>query len=322
MQKIKSLIIIILIVNCSSIYCQDWIKDTCEIKGPVKNLIYTSKTYYSTTDYEWQELTYEYNEERYMVRHNRSSSVFGTNYNSYYRVFDKSGTKCLVDYYIQDGDTASWKKLTYKKGKIVKSVLYNWGKYWNTTIYTYNEQGLLSGHVCTTADGWVHPESYNYDANGKIIYHEDISSTVKVLKYWKYDDRGLLIEEKYLDSNWAPRTTHYMDNDGYIDSSITVNNGKSAYTEDSYIHKFSYNEKGQLIEKIETEVDGTIVSKLNFTYNQYGDLETQVFYSSKHDKTYNYTLEYEYDHYGNWTSKITKVDGNLDQEETQKITYY
>jgi hypothetical protein len=304
-------------------YSHDWIKDTCEIKGPVKSLDYHSKNYVYPGKVEWEKNHYEYNEQRFMVKLDRSSSWSGENFNAYFRVFDNSGILCLIAYNLADGDTTSRTEFTYNtEGNAIESNYYTGGKYWNTTTYTHNDHGLLTHQSCKLANGNIFEESFQYDDNDKKVYHEDVSTNVTQLKYWIYNDLGYLMEEKNLDSNRAPRTTYYMSNEGDVDSTVKADNSKNVYTKDSYILRFTYNKAGREIENIKTDADENLVSKSTFTYNKMGYKKTQVYFNAKNDQTYNYTYQYQYDNYGNWTSKITKFDGKLFREETQIIKYY
>jgi hypothetical protein len=304
-------------------YTQDWLKDTCELNGNVKSVHYTSNSYWGNDRSEWEEDILEYNEQGYLVGRDRSSDWGGKHFNAYYRVYSHNGEQCLKEYYIQDQDTASLTKFFYNdKGQISSSKLYNWGRYWNTCTYTYNEQDLVVNQTNVTASGFTSEKDSKYDEDGRLIFHSYLSNTVKKFTYWTYDNKGLVLEEKYLDSNWASRTTHYMGNDSEPDSSVTEDFSKKAFTGNSYILKYGYNEMGQVISIIKTDVDGNLINKQTFTFNANGDRIKRVYYDAEKEKEWVNSYKYKYDSAGNWTKRTTTTYEEKSQVESRKIKYY
>jgi hypothetical protein len=308
---------------------QEYMTDTCHLKGAIKSINYEEQTYFSPDEIDTREtLHYVFNKQNRTVKIDRSLYIKfeGESFNSSIeRKFDNSGVRYSSEIYRQDNKVVSITDFIYDaNGHLIQSNYFhgNHKMKVNTTSYKYNELNQLIELKSVIESGEVFPEYFKYDELGNKIYHVDLSSTSRKYKIWTFNTKNLLTEEKYLDSNWTSRTTFYMNSDNKIDSSSVEDFSKNVYTAESYIYLYKYDDAGQLIEKIETTANGKIVLKRTYTNNSHGDPVNEVVFFFESNKTYTISYEYIYDDNMNWISKITKINGDLFKIESNKITYF
>ncbi|GAA0876461.1 hypothetical protein GCM10009118_28710 [Wandonia haliotis] len=313
----------------NNLSAQDFMTDTCHLKGAIKSIIYEEQTYFSPDEIETREtLHYVFNKQNRTVKIDRSLYLEfqGESFNSSIeRKFDNSGVRYSSEIFRQDHKVFSITDFIYDaNGQLIQSNYFheNHKMKVNTTSYKYNELNQLIELKSGIESGEVFTENFKYDELGNKIYHADLSSTSRKYKFWTFNTRNLLTEEKYLDSNWASRTTFYIDSDNKIDSRSVEDFSKNVYTEESYIYLYKYDDAGQLVEKIETTANGKIVLKRTYTNNSHGDPINEVVFFSESNKADTISYEYIYDDNMNWISKITKINGDLFKIESNKITYF
>lgn len=325
----KYISILFFLVYLNNLSAQEFMTDTCHLKGAIQSIIYEEQTYFSPDEIVTREtLHYVFNKQKRTVKIDRSLYIKfeGETYNSSFeRKYDDSGVSYSSEIYRQDNKVFSITDFIFDaSGHLIQSNYFH-GNHKikvNTTLYKYNEFNQLIELKSVIESGEVFPEYYKYDELGNKIYHAELSSTSRQYKFWTYNDKNLLTEEKYLDSNWASRTTFYISSDNNIDSSSFEDFSKNVYTAESYIYQYKYDEAGHLIEKLETTANGEIVIKRTYTNNAYGDPVTEIVFYAESNKTDTLSYEYEYDAKLNWISKITKFNGNLSRIESNKITYF
>lgn len=313
----------------NNLSAQDFMTDTCHLKGAIKSIIYEEQTYFSPDEIETREtLHYVFNKQNRTVKIDRSLYLEfqGESFNSSIeRKFDDSGVRYSSEIFRQDHKVFSITDFIYDaNGQLIQSNYFheNHKMKVNTTSYKYNELNQLIELKSGIESGEVFTENFKYDELGNKIYHADLSSTSRKYKFWTFNTRNLLTEEKYLDSNWASRTTFNMDSDNKIDSRSVEDFSKNVYTEESYIYLYKYDDAGLLVEKIETTANGKIVLKRTYTNNSHGDPVNEVVFFFESNKADTISYEYIYDDNMNWISKITKINGDLFKIESNKITYF
>lgn len=313
----------------NNLSAQDFMTDTCHLKGAIKSIIYEEQTYFSPDEIETREtLHYVFNKQNRTVKIDRSLYLEfqGESFNSSIeRKFDDSEVRYSSEIFRQDHKVFSITDFIYDaNGQLIQSNYFheNHKMKVNTTSYKYNELNQLIELKSGIESGEVFTENFKYDELGNKIYHADLSSTSRKYKFWTFNTKNLLTEEKYLDSNWASRTTFYIDSDNKIDSRSVEDFSKNVYTEESYIYLYKYDDAGLLVEKIETTANGKIVLKRTYTNNSHGDPVNEVVFFFESNKADTISYEYIYDDNMNWISKITKINGDLFKIESNKITYF
>jgi YD repeat-containing protein len=108
---------------------------------------------------------------------------------------------------------------------------------------------------------------------------------------YKYDENNRLIEELHIDGTKYNRI------------------------------EYKYNDKGQIISRVEHNERGGITYKTDCTYDELDNLDTETsFYRGKN--TFNYSYVYEYDNQGNWINKRSLSDNKTFSLQIRVITYY
>lgn len=310
----------------SSLQAQDWVKDTCTLKGNVASYDYKIKAYYGSKEPEVvQNERYEYNKQGYLVRSTLDHvSFMGHADNETVRIYDKEGIHCLREFNLMDKDTLSPYNFLFDNfGKLQQVEVGTLGQPWCNHYYKYNNQGLLSEvTIKIHKTGDVQTQHYEYDENKRMIAYSDVSERHSQHFFQKYDENGKLIEKKLLDTSRTSKTYYEVDDNGEITDEKHFDYSNAPNTDDSYIERYIYNELGQVIEETTTDLEGNITYKYSYTYNKHGDLKASTTFSAKNNETYKYTYTYKYDEQGNWIEKISLCDGELDEEEKRIIQYY
>lgn len=325
MHKFTSTLLFFFVFSIPLI-AQDWTEDTCTLKGNVKFLTHSSVSNLFAAEENWQtlDLDYEYNEQGFLVRYNISASYFGENANTNYRIYDETGMRCLIEYQLQDGDTASRYEYSYNaKGKVEQALLYRWGDLIRTFNYVHDERGLLIEYYVDIPEaGYTSHHYYQYNASGRKIGESESHPSHKEIWFWKYDENGYLIEEQLIDSNWASSTTIKVKKNGKHGRRKTVDYSKNVNTTESYTIKFTNNEKGQVISKSRTDANGKPVSDYTYTYSDQGDEITKIHYNYEKERSNEWSFTYTYDEQGNWITKTVYFSGQLFEEVKRKIVYF
>jgi len=322
-MRSKLLLLLFFISFVNSIYSQKWLEDTCKLNGNVNIINYISESELISKHPVFHKETQEYNRLGYLIRESRSSSLFGQNFNGYYRLYNEYGNQCEREYFIQDGDTAAITDFFFSnQGHIVKSTLYVWGKYTNTINYFY-ENNLMVRQFGLESSSDTILKIFDYDKNNRMIFQFHTIGRLENFTFWQYNKIGLLRKEEYVENNWAPRITIYKNVSGETDSIVRKNYDKKPYNRDNYILKYHYNRNGQLIKKVKKDAKGRMIYKSEFKYNVNGNIIEEIKgYGLKSKKKWITTFEYVYDDRGNWIEKVTKISGEVDQKETREITYF
>lgn len=161
---------------------------------------------------------------------------------------------------------------------------------------------------------------YKYDASKKLLRKEVLSGRKVMAAYiYAYDDRGNVsvmdirknsqlldifdekFEYKYDDSN---RLTEEVHQDGK-DYKRTV---------------FAYNEKNQLIGKVEYNQKGYVTYEYAYEYDDYGNLSVETT-DFRGDRINNFSFIYEYDEHGNWINKRSLADNKTYSLQIRIFTY-
>ncbi len=164
-------------------------------------------------------------------------------------------------FYDASGDKIRECVYTYKEGRLtrqqtatqmfVEDLKYKWNKKGTKRITTDGE-----GNVCEVA--W-------YDSLGnptKLKYGDEADETVKYKWTYKYDQDGRLTSAKFKGVN-SGKYTYSYDAEGRV-TKLTTTLG-----EDKYAAAYTYDEKGMVLTKVETDFDGTLTETL-YTYDYEG----------------------------------------------------
>ncbi len=322
------LILFLIATSCFSqhILAQDWKKDTCALKGDVRSVVYTINYYFddSKKKSEQEKRHYTYNKNGYESRFNLSSTLFGENINTYYRVYDPSGKRCLIEYYIQSGDTLGRLKFVYNDLlQVVSAPYYSRGRHWSTYNYRYDGKGQLTEcFVVLQKDKDTIRHTYTYDENCHLIVESDLSKTTSKVTKRRYNDIGYLIEEEHYDTNWAMHSYIQLDKNNTIIRDSTVDHKNNPSTADSYIRRLSYDEKGQLVSVSNYDMAMQLNFTNTYTYLTEGEIATRIFYDAKKNEHSTYRYAYHFDARGNWTKKTTYVNDKRIEFEKRVIRYW
>ncbi len=321
----KRIIIIPILFLSFFSFSQDWLEDKENLNGKVKSVNYKSILFFGDQEEDWwtENNIFEYNLNGFLIRHVLSVSIDGSWSNSIFRVFDKDELLCLEEYVVYENDTSSRYVFEYDSlRKTKKVILFSDGYHWSTFNYFYNDKGLVK--ECFTViqrNNDTIRNLYEYDEYGHKVKDSDLSSSCIVIKTWKYDLLGNIIEEKS-ELIKAPGTTIVtIENDGTRSEKRL---DKNPDDDRNYQINYSYNSKNQVDHMVEKYLDGRIKNDIIYEYNQSGDViaEYRLIFGEETEERYKRSIAYEYDSNGNWIKKNTTSNVEVDREEKREIIYY
>jgi hypothetical protein len=321
--RANRVIILLGILLHFSCFSQDWLHDTLDLKGSVKTLKYSSTEYISDDEDEWwiSNNEYEYNRNGFLVRSNLDEKIFDTYHHGIYRVFDESGTMCLLHYELNNGDTMSATRFIYDSLDRVIEAYYYRADFSNSHYYVYDNQGKLSQEYGIVNTNDTISNIYKYDDAGRKVEDLDTSYSCVILKSWVYDANDNVLQEKS-DLKKAPSTIKVkMCEDGTYQKEIIENNPDDHR---SYQINYTYNELNQIEHEVKMYLDGRILYDVLLEYNKRGDVIAESYLNADNPKEDRFKLrfKYKYDAEGNWISKRQYYSGDLEKEEYRVIEYY
>lgn len=182
----------------------------------------------------------------------------------------------------------------YPSGELQEENVNNCG---HSTDYikTYDwSPGKLNINIQYPSEQPVLYSKYTLNSKGKIIKRIDYDKggTFRVIDY-DYTPAGNLQTEKQL-----------------MQGSVNMN------------FKYSYNGKGQIEKKIETNNAGKVMHTTTYTYDDKGNVISEVASYTDDPNILTLTYKYVYDSNGNWTEKQEYMDNNLFSLVKREIAYF
>lgn len=176
---------------------------------------------------------YEYNEEGKLKKelHCKETNV-SENKNEF-----KLGTQMILSL-----ETYEYEKLS--KTQIKKKCLNDEGKEYKKAIINYDDSGNILSETYSYIVSWMFSETtYEYDFADRVIKNTTTSNEsgdVKTQKTYEYDQKGLLISEKYYKNNELLTETSYLydSNNNLITSRVARDHKKSSIGIVKYIYTF------------------------------------------------------------------------------------
>ena len=173
------------------------------------------------------------------------------------------------------------------------------GKLASTIRYTYDANGVLVKEETLLGNGTVDLVStIKTDSKGNKIEQEDVRPMGNILfnykYYYKYDEKGQLIERVALRGNGAPL----------------------------FKYNFNYDDKGNRIEWIQTGPDSNVVGKVAYKFNENNNVVEETRFSKDGVATAIYTYVYEYDKKHNWIRQKKMQDGKAVEIKERDYKYY
>jgi hypothetical protein len=306
-------------------FSQEWRTEKEDLIDNVKSINH-KKTYFLSEDKEdwmYEDNNYEYDKNGYLTRWDLTGTMNGNEHYVRFRLFDLTTNLCKNEYVISKGDTISKYTFFYDDfGKTSSSILYNDGEHWSTFNYLYNEKGFLKEcFVVIQRDNDTIRNLFEYDNEGRLIKDSHISSSSVIIKTWKYNQLGNLIEEKSELLKAPPSIIITTDVVGTTSKKILDLNPDDHR---NYVINYSYNKLNQKVQEVRKFLDGRIQQDVIYEYDKKGYVIREYFLdiNLKTKKRIKTSIIYAFDSHGNWTSKVTLSDKNKDEEETRIIEYY
>lgn len=303
-------------------FSQDWLHDKEELKGNVKSVHCRSTMYITEDPQDWWILDYfdYYNTNGFLIAYDRIQKTLDTNQRSISRIFDATGTHCLVEFKFQGDDSDSTNFKYDSLHRVTKSI-YERSDFKNTHYYKYNNDGTLFKEYSIVRGGDTISTIYDYDGAGRKVMQTDTSRSCVIVKFWKYDTHGNVLQERS-DLRKAPKTIVYtMKEDGTREKEVLETNPDD---QRDYLIDYQYDEMGQVRHEIRKYGDGRIQYDVTYEYNEHGDAisENYLDLDDPNGNRIKANIQYEYDDHGNWILKRSYYDGILDQKENRTIVYY
>jgi hypothetical protein len=242
-QLFTILLILIQFISLSQI----WPTEKENLNGKVKHLIINSITYISEYEEDWlkQDQDFYYNEQGFLYKGVNTVDFYGISQSGLFRMYDKLGTYCLIEYELNEKDTISETKFIYDSlNRITQKKYQRKDINFNNTFYDiYDLKGNLIREFSIPDNNDTISKIYVYDNLNRKIKETDTSYSCVIIKSWKYDLTGNLIEEKS-ELKKAPKTIIVNMGKNGVESEKTLTNN----TDDdrNYQIIYYYNNFGNL----------------------------------------------------------------------------
>lgn len=284
-----------------SFYQWEWVQELNGknlLKGNIRTCSYSLKTFESADTSIITENAFYNDKGRLTSSMRTTSGRFGVFQNSTLRIYDESDTTCILQYHIQDKDTASVYKFEYDSfGRMLKASLFNWGKYYSSFNFKYNSESLKSECLVLFA----------------------VKNDSNITKYEYDSNRNLLVVAEYDGSEFQKSMERNYNKDGYL---VGLKYTLHSNLESSYTEKHTIDEFGNIIESLRTDFNGLFQSHQKYTYNDKGLMESQTLLDAYGDTIVHFSMKYTYDDHDNWISCFTTANDTLIQIEEWQIEYF
>jgi hypothetical protein len=189
----------------------------------------------------------------------------------------------------------------------------------NQSKYVYDEKGNLSELLTIDENGVVNDSSkYLYSRKGLCSEIEKFSKAIPAGKEVAVIQGGKLAGYKIYNENGeleATLTYIYSGDDITLEKTTDSKGEVLSSVEKEYIN-------GQLVLQTEKDSKGDVKSTLRFTRNEKNDIIEYLIVTSKDNKEYKFTYEYEYDSTGNWTKQTRFYQGQIENIVLRNIEYF
>ncbi len=180
----------------------------------------------------------------------------------------------------------------------------------NKTLWKYEEGRVKEKQMKTGAGKLKWKEIYEYDTNGRKV--RTIRKNGKGEKIQKVeferDQKGRVTQELHLTSSGSlQRRTKYMRDDKGRIARKTHYDDRGTETGHS---DYAYNGEGDRTQVKKFDENGKLSHWRDYSYNSKGELVEELHRNKKGEVVKKILYNYEYDEKGNWTERITLVDGD------------
>ena len=216
------------------------------------------------------------------------------------------------------------KTFEYNENNImIKELLFYQDETFDTTDYIYNNEGNLIEKITFDSDGEMESCKEILSENGNKISEINFDSEKNVLKKisYKYNEKGDEVEVVNYDAveDITVRTEYVFDENGIRSETLTYNTNNvivehNFYTENEKgqlielieddqfkrsITVFSYDEKGNMIEQLETNETGEINQRLARKFDENNNLTEVAITIDRHGQglNQNYMIQYVYEYF-------------------------
>ena len=216
----------------------------------------------------------------------RTTKMLRDRYDAYDYSYDASGNLLEENHYNLEGNSRQHYRYTYSDaGDLVLKEGFNQdGEIYQIISYTYDENH--------------HMVSYTFELNG------ELNTTIDYI----YDDAGNLLETRKYNHQYrqgALECIHMYtcDADGntLIDTTYNYTDAGKQYLYDTW--EYTYDENGNVLTKIRTDGEGSLLSRYRNTYDEDGRLLIQIIDHEPEDDSDGLVAAFVYDENGNLLSE-------------------
>ncbi|MCL9810084.1 hypothetical protein [Flavobacterium luminosum] len=286
-------IFILLITNIA--FCQINYCDNCGIFDNDNPETYKKISKIEVKKYKGSPIFHELNDES---KTELLEETINVNYNSFGKVEEFISTEWLSGF----ESTISSYKLTYDGEEQVISIINQSGPSEHKETFKYDKVkneaiNYVFNYDNVTVDRII---KYKFNENGNVLNRKEYFENGTLYKddSFKYDNKGNEIFSDYYGVKTS--TTIIYNNSGKIVSKHSTNNYKKGGET-----KFKYNQQGQKIEEERKNLNGGLISKIIYTYdNNLMTKQTEIYYS-KGKESSKEVKSYFFNGQGNWIREET-----------------
>ena len=198
-------------------------------------------------------------------------------------------------------------------------------KSYSKNVFKYDANGNMTALSNYGADGKLTSSiKYTYDANGILVKEETFlkDSTLDMVSTVKTDARGNKIEQEDVRPNgnvlFNYRHVYTYDQKGQLMERVAFR-GNGALL---FKYNFTYDDRGNKIEWLQTGPNNTIVGKVVYKFNENNSMVEESHFKPDGTAAEAYTFTYDYDKKKNWIRQKKMQDGKVVEIKEREYNYY
>ena len=192
-------------------------------------------------------------------------------------------------------------------------------------VFKYDANGNMTELSNFGADGKLASTiKYTYDANGVLVKEETLlkDGTIDIISTVKTDAKGNKVEQEDVRPSgnvmFNYRHVYTYDQKGQMLERVAFRGNGSLL----FKYNFTYDDRGNKIEWLQTGPNNSIVGKVVYKFNENNNMVEETRFKGDGTTDVIYTYTYDYDKKKNWTRQKKIQEGKVVEIKEREYNYY